>query len=62
MGSISFRSDGIWLWLDDLPEYIDKFNVALPSAFLGNILQNQYVPPPVGKEAAKKLEWPPVAR
>jgi hypothetical protein len=62
-GSISFRTDGHWLWLDDLADYIDQFNVAVPSEFLKTIENNGYVPPPVTDEGiAERLEWPPVKR
>lgn len=33
-GSISFRTDGKWLWLDDLVDHIDQYGVTLPPAFL----------------------------
>ncbi len=62
-GSISFRTDGEWLWLDDLPDYIDHFNVAIPSSWLRKIEANGYVPPPpIDPDAIEKLEWPPVKR
>jgi len=61
-GSISFRTDGRWLWLDDLPDYVDNFDIALPSAFLKNIEQNDYTPPPVDPSVMKTLEWPPGIR
>ncbi len=41
-GSISYRTDGVWVWLDDLPNYIKKYGVALPQSFLDNILRNDY--------------------
>jgi hypothetical protein len=62
-GSISFRTDGEWLWLDDLPDYIDQFNVAIPSSWLLMIEANGYVPPPpINPSAIEKLDWPPVKR
>jgi len=61
-GSISFRTDGRWLWLDDLPDYIDRFNVAIPTEFLKEIEKNGYVPPAVEANIAERLEWPPVKR
>lgn len=62
-GSISTRTDGEWYWLDDLPDYIDQFNVAIPSSWLLKIESNGYVPPPpIDPEAIEKLELPPVKR
>jgi hypothetical protein len=62
-GSISFRTDGEWVWLDDLPDYIDGHDVAIPSAWLLKIQASDYVPPvAVGQDAIDKLEWPPVER
>lgn len=59
VGSISFRTDGEWLWLDDLPEYIDQFGVAIPTNWLNKIEIAQYVPPvAVTQELIGKLEWP----
>lgn len=57
-GSISFRTDGTWLWLDDLPDYIEEHGVAIPAAFLAQIEANNFVPPKVDQEAIAKLEWP----
>jgi hypothetical protein len=49
--------------LDDLPDYIDQFNVAIPSSWLLMIEANGYVPPPpIDPSAIEKLDWPPVKR
>ena len=61
-GSISFRTDGQWLWLDDLSDYIDQFDIAIPTAWLQQIEANGYVPPPVDLDAIERLEYPPVKR
>ncbi len=60
-GPLSFRTDGRWLWLDDLPDYIDDHGVAIPDAFLRDIESNGYVPPPFDTSAMTHLEWPPVS-
>jgi hypothetical protein len=60
-GPLSFRTDGHWLWLDDLPDYIDNHNVAIPDAFLRDIESNGYVPPQFDSNAMEHLEWPPVS-
>lgn len=43
-GTISFRTDGEWLWLDSLPYYIEKYDVALPKKFLESIQRNNFKP------------------
>lgn len=42
--SISYRTDGEWLWIDSLPYYIKKYEVAIPEKFLRNITKNKYIP------------------
>ena len=59
-GSISFRTDGRWVWLDDLADYIDQYDVAIPTDWLREIEKNEYVPPFVEEAVVQKLEWPPV--
>jgi hypothetical protein len=61
-GSISFRTDGKWLWLDDLPDYIEKHGVAIPTVWLAEIEARDYKPPEkVDDELIERLEWPPTA-
>jgi hypothetical protein len=60
-GSVSFRTDGTWIWRDDLPDYVQHHDVALPSGFLKHIVENNYVLPVVDPGAIAGLEWPPVA-
>ena len=60
-GSITFRTDGEWHWPDDLPDYIDRFDLAIPTAFLRAIEARNYVPPaPVGPDTIARLERPPI--
>lgn len=56
--SISFRSDGAWVWLDDLPDYIECYNLAIPTRWFTHILEHDYVPPSNIIDASK-LDWPP---
>lgn len=61
-GSVSFRTDGKWLWLDDLPDYIENHGVAIPSKWLEDIQSNDYSPPQqVAEEVIERLEWPPTS-
>jgi hypothetical protein len=58
--AVSFRTDGKWLWLDDLPDYIDDYDVAIPTEFLSEITSHAYIPPTIDLSALGQLEWPPV--
>lgn len=59
-GSLTFRTDGEWHWPDDLPDYIERFDVAIPTAWLRAIEARNYVPPrPIEQDAIEKLERPP---
>jgi len=57
-GDISFRTDGIWVWLDDLADYIVKYNVAIPVLFYRNIEANNFEPITNWQGDYKKLDWP----
>lgn len=58
--SISYKTDGIWLWLDSLPHYVKEHNVAIPISFLHNIEVNKYSPVSWSGEL-QSLDWPPLA-
>ena len=57
-GSISFRTDGEWLWLDDLPDYIEENQVGIPTAFFEKIKSNNYQPVSKWIGNFEKLDWP----
>lgn len=59
-GTLSFRTDGEWLWLDDLPDYMENFAVAIPSNWLRFIESRGYEVRPVTDLEIKSLQWPPV--
>ena len=59
-GSVSWRTDGRWTWMDNLPDYIEEHDVALPTAFLREIVARDYVAPPVDPRVFPQLESPPV--
>ena len=59
MGSLSYRTDGEWLWPDDLAYYLREHHVRLPEKMLEVIRRNNYQPPDVDKDKIKDLEWPP---
>ncbi|MEN0062735.1 MAG: hypothetical protein AAGA48_11335 [Myxococcota bacterium] len=37
IGTASVRTDGLYCWPDDLPGYLERYNVALPPVFLGHL-------------------------
>lgn len=55
--SISYKTDGIWLWLDSLPYYIEKYKVAIPIEFLKNIMDNKFLPVKWSGDI-QSLDWP----
>lgn len=62
-GSISFRTDGKWVWLDDLADYVASHDVALPPEWVEEMRDRNFVPPEhVDEEAMAGLEWPPESR
>jgi hypothetical protein len=62
-GSLSARTDGEWNWFDDLPDYIEAFNVRLPAHFEEKIRALNFCPPTeVSLEQINALERPPVGR
>ena len=58
--SISYRSDSVWLWLDDIDYYLTQHKLRLPDNFIVHIEQNNYVPPTELKKDFSELPCPPV--
>ena len=57
-GSVSFRTDGIWVWLDNLPEYIEQNSVAIPRNFYAHIKNQLFIPPDASDVKPEDLDWP----
>ncbi len=57
-GAISGRTDGVWNWLDDLPDYIEKYQVAIPLSFLNHIEKNNYHPVKDWSGDSSMLDYP----
>ena len=55
--SICHMTDGIWVWINSLPYYIDKYKVAIPEAFLENIERNNFMPVKWDGDM-DALDWP----
>jgi hypothetical protein len=45
----SLRTDGTWLWREDLPYYLSTYHLALPAEFLGHVRRLGHTPPPVAE-------------
>ena len=62
-GSISYRTDGKWLWLDDIADYIVHHDLVLPTMWLAEIETRNYTPPDfVEDEVIERLDWPVISR
>lgn len=57
--SVSYRSDGVWLWLDDLDYYVREQSVRPPDAFVARIEERSFEPPPQLEISPADLSWPP---
>jgi hypothetical protein len=55
----SFCSDGIWLWPDDLPHYVECHSVVLPDRFVEHIRGCNYIAPSEVTKPIEELPWPP---
>jgi hypothetical protein len=58
-GSICVMTDGGWQWLSDLPECIVEYDVAIPAAWLRDIMARAYLPLPVDPSEFAGLDGPP---
>ena len=58
IGSSVYRSDGVWLWPDDLSHYVRVHEVALPEAFVEHIRNVNYIPPDECRVRLEDLPWP----
>lgn len=57
-GSISYRTDGEWVWLDDLADYVEQHNMVIPGKCYQQILQNDFVLPPLNEGSLEGLNMP----
>ncbi len=58
-GSLSFRTDGVWIWQDDLGDYIVKNKVAIPEEFFIHMKDKGFILPDESYIKKDELEWPP---
>jgi hypothetical protein len=59
-GSVSFRTDGIWVWLDNLACYVEQNKIALPRNFYLHIKEQSYIPPDASEVKPEELDWPEI--
>lgn len=59
-GSVSFRTDGEWVWLDNLAEYMEHNNVNIPRNFYIHIKEQLFIPPDASNIKSEDLEWPSI--
>lgn len=53
-----FRTDGVWLWPDDLVHYVESHRVRLPDAFVDHMRLHNYIPPAILTRPSDELPWP----
>ncbi|MBI5515044.1 MAG: ribosomal protein L7/L12 [Deltaproteobacteria bacterium] len=58
VGTGSICTDGVWAWPDDLPHYIERYNVALPEAFFEHARARQWTPVAESALDLKRLTLP----
>ena len=56
-GAVSYRTDGVWLWLDDLADYVKDYQIAIPNNFLDNLKTNSFEPINWDGDI-NQLDWP----
>ena len=57
-GSLCVRTDGVWLWWDNLDHYIEAHGLVLPDGLRERIEQFGGVPPAATREQITSLECP----
>lgn len=58
--SVSFRTDGVWLWLDDLDYYVSECGLRLPDSFVKHMEEVCFHLPSEHNFDLQKLSWPPI--
>lgn len=56
-GATSIRTDGVWIWLDLLADYMERNNVYIPESFYCHIKGNSFTLPDVLSVNPKNLDW-----
>jgi hypothetical protein len=51
-------TDGKWIWLDDIVDYIEQHGLAIPDVWYKEIGKNNFNIPEVSDDQLEMLEWP----
>lgn len=54
-GTISFRTDGKWVWLDNISKFIDHNDLAIPENWYKEILNSNFIIPIIEESQFQKL-------
>lgn len=58
-GSLCNRTDGKWLWFDDLADYVENNHAVIPDQWYLDIQNNNFIVPEVdAQQVEATLEWP----
>jgi hypothetical protein len=55
IGADSLRTDGVWLWREDLRYYFSRYHITLPADFLAFIREHDYSVPKISTEELSRL-------
>ncbi|MFF3845394.1 hypothetical protein [Streptomyces sp. NPDC002328] len=55
LGADSLRTDGTWLWREDLRHYFDRYHVLLPDDFVALVRERRYAVPSISPEDLRQL-------
>jgi hypothetical protein len=58
LGEISIRTDGKWIWLDNICEFIEYNDLVLPLNFYEDIKGNNFIISQKNSFNLESLEWP----
>lgn len=57
-GSVSFKTDGQWLWLDNIVEFIEYKDLIIPEKWYQEIISNNFIINTINQNQIQELEWP----
>lgn len=58
IGTASVRTDGVWAWFADLPYYVERYHVVLPTEFLEHAARCNWRVPNISIEQLRLLTLP----
>ena len=51
-----FRTDGLYVWREDIAYYVERYRLKLPEALLRRMRRLKWAPPPVPRPRLLELE------